>query len=297
MTCRDHGPGGVPRQQRCPLHSSLRSSRVGRFPAGDMTLSPTRPFNARATRNRDAKKEEQTMQNTEQQAIYNPSGTAARHQCGPELSTNRIIHGDCIQILSGLDSGSIDFVLTDPPYITHYKSRDGRTVMNDDNAAWLAPAFSELYRVLRRDSFCVSFYGWNQVDKFISAWRKAGFRIVGHMVFTKRYASSQRYLRYQHEQAYLLAKGTPQLPHEPVSDVLPWTYTHNRLHPTQKPVSVLKPLIEAFSGEGELVLDPFCGSASTLVAAHQLGRQYLGIELDPEYFRIASQRLCDMTAP
>jgi adenine-specific DNA-methyltransferase len=151
--------------------------------------------------------------------------------------------------------------------------------------------------VLRRDSFCVSFYGWNQVDKFISAWRKAGFRIVGHMVFTKRYGSSQRYLRYQHEQAYLLAKGTPQLPQEPVSDVLPWTYTHNRLHPTQKPISALKPLIEAFSGEGELVLDPFCGSASTLVAARQLGRQYLGIELDPEYFRIASQRLGDMDAP
>ena len=54
---------------------------------------------------------------------------------------------------------------------------------------------------------------------------------------------------------------------------------------------MLKPLIEAFSAEGELVLDPFCGSASTLVAAHQLGRKYLGIELDPEYFRIASQRL------
>jgi site-specific DNA-methyltransferase (adenine-specific) len=60
---------------------------------------------------------------------------------------------------------------------------------------------------------------------------------------------------------------------------------------------VLKLLIEAFSAEGELVLDPFCGSASTLVAAHQLGRQYLGIELDPEYFRIASGRLRNMGEP
>ena len=245
-------------------------------------------------RNRRAKKEEQTMQNTEQRAFYNSFRTAAGHHRGSQPSPSRIINGDCTQVLSGLDSGSVDFVLTDPPYITRYKSRDGRTVMNDDNAAWLAPAFSELYRVLRRESFCVSFYGWNHVDKFISAWREAGFRIVGHMVFTKGYASSQRYLRYQHEQAYLLAKGTPQLPPEPMSDVLSWTYTHNRLHPTQKPVSVLKPLIEAFSAEGDLVLDPFCGSASTLVAAHQLGRKYLGIELDPEYFRIASQRLRDL---
>ena len=163
-------------------------------------------------RNRRAKKEEQTMQNTEQRAFYNSFRTAAGHQRGSQPSPSRIINGNCTQVLSGLDSGSVDFVLTDPPYITRYKSRDGRTVMNDDNAAWLAPAFSELYRVLRRESFCVSFYGWSHVDKFISAWREAGFRIVGHMVFTKGYASSQRYLRYQHEQAYLLAKGTPQLP-------------------------------------------------------------------------------------
>jgi site-specific DNA-methyltransferase (adenine-specific) len=78
------------------------------------------------------------------------------------------------------------------------------------------------------------------------------------MVFTKRSLSSQRYLRYQHEQAYLLAKGNPQLPPEPLSDVLPGTHTHNRLHPTQKPVSVLKPLIDAFSAEVGLVLDLLC---------------------------------------
>jgi hypothetical protein len=60
----------------------------------------------------------------------------------------------------------------------------------------------------------VSFYGWNKADLFISAWRATGFRIVGHIVFLighivflKRYTSSARFLRYQHEQAYLLAKG------------------------------------------------------------------------------------------
>jgi site-specific DNA-methyltransferase (adenine-specific) len=53
----------------------------------------------------------------------------------------------------------------------------------------------------------VSFYGWNKADLFISAWRAAGFRVVGHIVFLKRYTSSARFLRYQHEQAYLLAKG------------------------------------------------------------------------------------------
>jgi DNA modification methylase len=114
---------------------------------------------------------------------------------------NSVMHGDCVPLMSRMESESIDFILTDPPYITHYRSRDGRTVTNDDNARWLRPAFGQMYRLLKNGSFCVSFYGWNKADLFISAWRAAGFRIVGHIVFRKRYTSSARFLRYQHEQA------------------------------------------------------------------------------------------------
>ena len=128
------------------------------------------------------------------------------------VTADTVIHGDCIDIMRGMETGSVDMVLTDPPYITRYRSRDGQTVKNDDNDAWLAPAFAEAYRVLKPGGFCVSFYGWNQADKFLTAWRAAGFRPVGHIVFRKRHASAGRFLRYHHEQAYLLAKGQVQLP-------------------------------------------------------------------------------------
>ncbi len=123
----------------------------------------------------------------------------------------------------------------------------------------------------------VSFYAWNRIDKFLAAWRRAGFYIVGHMVFRKRYTSKSRFLRYQHEQAYLLAKGRPALPENPIGDVIDMPYSGNAIHPTQKPVAALLPLIEAFSRPGSVVLDPFCGSGSTLVAAKQLNRRYLGM--------------------
>lgn len=204
---------------------------------------------------------------------------------------NTIINGDCLDILPKLTANTVDFVLTDPPYIARYKSRDGRTVPNDDNAAWLKPAFAEIFRVLRRDTFCVSFYGWPHADRFMQAYRAAGFRIVGHLVFPKRYTSGTKFLRYRHECAYLLAKGHPKEPADTIGDVIDWTYSGNKLHPTQKPLSVLLPMVETFSPPGGVVLDPFSGSGSSLLAAKMLGRSWLGIELDAQYHAIASRRL------
>jgi len=111
------------------------------------------------------------------------------------------------------------------------------------------------------------------------------------LVFSKQYASKSRFLKYQHEQAYLLAKGNPTLPENPVADVIDMPYSGNKIHPTQKPVAALKPLIEAFAQKNDLVLDPFCGSGSTLLAAKILNRSYLGIELDDQYYAAALKRL------
>jgi len=204
---------------------------------------------------------------------------------------NRITNGDCLNLLRELPSASIDFVLTDPPYLVNYKSRDGRTIANDNDDAWLKPAFRQLFRVLRHNSFCISFYGWNKADKFIAAWREAGFRVVGHLAFIKRYTSSERFLRYQHENAYLLAKGNPQKPARTIPDVLEWKYSGNNLHPTQKPLCILTPLIESFSNPDDVVLDPFSGSGSVALAAKLSGRQYIGMELDKDYCELAQGRL------
>jgi len=204
---------------------------------------------------------------------------------------NTIINADCLNALPALPAQSVDFILTDPPYLVNYKSRDGRTVPNDNDDQWLLPAFQEMYRVLKEDSFCVSFYGWPKADLFMKAYRTAGLRIVGNFVFPKRYTSTTGYVRYQHECAHLLVKGCPWARADTIGDVIDWTYSGNKLHPTQKPIQVLLPLIETFSPPGGLVLDPFAGSGSSLVAARMLGRTYLGIELDAAYHAIAEQRL------
>jgi adenine-specific DNA-methyltransferase len=93
----------------------------------------------------------------------------------------------------------------------------------------------------------------------------------------------------------LLAKGDVKPPTQPIPDVLDFRYTGNTLHPTQKPIEALTPLIAAFCPPEGVVLDPFAGSGSTLVAAKQLGRRYIGFEIDAPHHRTATARLASAT--
>ncbi len=207
------------------------------------------------------------------------------------MNSDNILLGDCAEELARIPNGIIDLVVTDPPYIARYKDRTDRRVLGDDNWRWIAPSFSQIYRVLKSDSYCVSFYGWQHVEKLMTTWKQIGFYPVAHLVWQKRYPSKQGVVGYMHEQAFVLAMGRPANPAFRLPDVLPWEYSGNKLHPTEKAVSVIKPLIRAFSKQGGIVLDPFCGSGSTLLAARESGRRYIGIEKDLRVFEVLRTRL------
>lgn len=209
----------------------------------------------------------------------------------------RTINGNCIDVLKKSPTERVDFVLTDPPYLVNYRSRDGHQIANDRQADWLSPAFQEIARVLKYGHYCVCFYGWKKAELFLNAWKLAGLYPVAHFVWHKGYASGRKFVRSTHECAYLLVKGSSKQPLRPnvlLNDVLPWSYSGNKLHPTQKPLTALEPLIEAFSAPGDVVLDPFMGSGSTGEAAVRHGRNFLGIEIDEEYHTIATRRLAQI---
>ena len=205
-----------------------------------------------------------------------------------------IHHGDCRLVMREFPDAAFDFVLTDPPYLVNYQGRwdgDRRTIIGDKDADWLRPIFTEIWRLLRDDTFCLSFYGWPHSEVFVGLWKELGFRLVSHLAFVKNVWGLGRFTRGQHETAFLLAKGHPPIPSKGISDVIVWEREADAFHPNQKPVGALYPLLAAYVPKSGTVLDPFMGSGSTLRAAKDMGLKAVGIEIDESYCRRAAQRL------
>lgn len=99
---------------------------------------------------------------------------------------SRFVQGNCVEIMAGFPDKAVDFILTDPPYLVGFRDRQGRTIAGDVTDEWLQPACNEMYRVLKKDALMVSFYGWNRIDRFMAAWKSAGFSVVGHPVLPSR---------------------------------------------------------------------------------------------------------------
>lgn len=217
------------------------------------------------------------------------------------LPVNSIIHGDSLDILRGFPDNSVDFIATDPPYLMEWQSNRRKEkydiIANDKNDDWLIPVFTEMYRVMKPDSLCLTFYGWPEADKFVSTFKEVGFTLKSHIVWVKNSIGLGWFTRGQHEVAYLLAKGSPLKPENAISDVIQAAGTGNELHPTQKPVSLMAKIIRCYTKEGDIVLDPFAGSCTTLMAAKQMGRKYIGIEINEDFCTQGKERVENAQIP
>ena len=204
---------------------------------------------------------------------------------------NQIIHGCAAAVLNQVPEESIDLVVTDPPYLVNYKDRSGRSLKNDSNPQGVMSVFKPMVRALKQNAYAICFAGWSALPLFTQAWDEAELRIVSEIVWKKPYISRRGFTCYQHETAYVLAKGYPGKPENPISSIQDWHYSGNRHHPTEKSVENIAPIIRCFSKPNDLVCDPFSGSGSTSVAAALNGRRYLGIDIDEQHCVTARTRL------
>ena len=241
-------------------------------------------------------------------------------------STIRLMLGDCLERMKEIDDGSVDAVIADPPY--------GTTACKWDAVIPLEPMWEQLKRVIKPNGAIVLFGSQpftsvmvtSNVRMFKYEWiwnkcRPSGFQIA-------KYRPMMR-----HENVLVFCKGTPVynrqmvLRDKPVkgrvvssSDSSPLKYSDGKqreytnknpqsilafnkgadgkyVHPTQKPVALMEYLIKTYTNEGETVLDFTMGSGTTGVACVKTKRDFIGIELDDVYFKIAEQRIMETEPP
>jgi len=223
------------------------------------------------------------------------------NKCYPSL---QLFHGDCREHLKNIDSGIVDLVLTDPPYGIDFKPSRSK----EDGHSWeeketdqfyfklLDDVCKELVRVCKQDAHIYMFTGWRAIDIFKITLEKY-FDISNILVFVKNNHSlvdfSKRYsLKYENI-FYCKQKGNSDrsLTNNISHDVLEFNRVNKPIHSCQKPVELLKYLINNSTVEEEIVLDPFCGSHSCGEAALKLNRKFIGMELEEKFHEYGKDHL------
>ncbi len=207
-----------------------------------------------------------------------------------KLPINQIIVGDCLEVMKDWPDGCVDLCLTDPPYgigeNAHRNNSRGKLAKTTDygDYDWDKQVVSDghILEIVRVSENQVVF-GGNYYGKILGntrcyiVWDKdnGGNDFADCELAWASFKSSVRKIRYRWN-GMLQEPGRPK---------------EHRVHPTQKPVAVMEWILGRYSKPSDLILDPFCGSGTTCVAAKKLGRDYIGIDISPEYCAIARQRL------
>ena len=230
--------------------------------------------------------------------------------------------GDCLDVMQGIPDGSVDMVMTDPPF--------GTTACKWDSVIPLEPMWAQLKRITKPNGAIVLMAS----QPFTSALVMSNVAMFRYEWIWEKTRGSNPYLaRCQplrcHESVLVFSEGAARYYPQKVDGeeykinknsggrVAKDTKTNNKefvgainsgrfprsvqtlknassemgLHPTQKPVALMEYLIKTYTNAGETVLDFTCGSGTTGVAAANTSRKFIGIEMDADYFAIAQSRI------
>ena len=219
-----------------------------------------------------------------------------------DIKPGAVIHGDCLTVLRQMEPDSVDMVITDPPYGVDYQStraakENRREKISNDKTPfiwWLYDA----HRVLREGGGVLCFSRWDVQQVFMDAMQIAGFTVKSVLVWDREVhgmGDLKGNFAPRYDTCIFATKGRYLLPGKRPADVIRCQRLNGAelVHPNEKPIDLLRQLVEATTVPGALILDPFAGSGSTLTAAAMTGRRYIGVELDAEYHAIAQQRALD----
>ena len=217
---------------------------------------------------------------------------------------------DFLECIKKINNNSIDLIVTDPPYKTTKRGNSGNAggmcrnklfskgIVFKENNIKPEEYIPEFFRVLKEDSHCYVMTNHVNLQNMLNVATNVGFKFIKCLIWDKGNKIMGQYYMSQFEYILFFRKSKgKKINNCGTSDILSVPNKKDKdengknLHDTQKPVELMKILIENSSQEGEIVLDPFMGIGSTGIACIECGRNFIGIELDKNYFNIAKERI------
>ena len=211
----------------------------------------------------------------------------------PDDFINKIICGDCLEVMKKIPDGAVDLVLTDPPYgVRKAEDWDDRDLFIDQLVHWLMACKKASPLLVW---FCagkmIPYILENRPDDFFRflVWNKPpGCQYAGASHNNLWYSSEPILLFGAAEDWSQKGKESPMEYSVFNAATIP---SAKFGHPTTKPIRLMKWLVNHHSNDNDIILDPFLGSGTTAVAAKQLGRRFIGIDINMDYCKIAEDQL------
>jgi len=230
-------------------------------------------------------------------------------------ATVTLYHGDAIEVMAAMPDRSVDAVLTDPPYssggrLETSRAKQRRMIPSATDDTWIRGdgmstqgflwfmrlAGSQWRRVLAPGGHALAFADWRMAPNLAAALESADLRQHPTLVWNKTYFGMGAHFRNQYELIVHTTIGRPRAPQRrDVGNVIDCAPIRAGAHPTEQPRPLLRTLLSVVAGPDHVVLDPFAGSGSTLLAARDLGIRAVGIEIDERYCEVIADRLATDT--
>jgi len=215
---------------------------------------------------------------------------------------NKIYQGDCLEVLPKIASNSVDLVITDPFYVP--KAQFDWEIFDKFYWEWNSKWLTEVKRIVKNDFHLFVSFSSEDMSKFETLLKEVGFNIRSRIVWNyrnsaKSTAGDTKFAK-TYEFIFHCSSGKklnfPEKWDDKRFDVqtcaIPQSnFKEGKFHQYQKPLRLWETLIAFASSEGELVLDPFMGSGTTALVAEKLARNWIGIELNKDYIKVAEKRL------
>lgn len=222
-----------------------------------------------------------------------------------------IYHGDCLETMQTLPAQSVDCVLTDPPFSSGARREANKglrksMIRGTDDADWfttdslttngfvwlMRECAVQWHRIVKPGGHILVFIDWRMHSPLSGAIESADLRHNGLLVWNKTHFGMGSCFRNQHELILHFSNGKPNPPQRmDVGNVLDFKPIRNGVHPTEKPVDLLRTLLSVVCPRNGVVLDCFMGSGPTLEAACREDCSAIGVDVDAKCCEIAAKRL------